>query len=297
MNSMTLKENKEINALLHLLDDPDREIYNTVSEKILHYGKRIIPNLEDLWEHTQDSHVQERIENIIHKVNFNEVYNGFETWFKAPKPNLLAGAILLARYRFPELNEDPIRKTIKSIYQSCWLEINSYLTPLERISIVNSIFYSMYKFKGFDLDSNKPNHFCINEVIDSRSGNNYSLGILYQILCEMLDIPVYMIQLPRQCMLAYFDTLSDFYDLEKTPVKKIQFYIDPSSGSVFTQQDVNAYLSKYKLATDANTYLPLSNKDLLCHTMEALALVYEDLKEPHRQQELVQLAQLRFDVD
>lgn len=292
-----MKDNKQIRALLHLLDDPDIEIFDSVSKQIMQYGKEIIPNLEAFWENTTDTDVQFRIENIIHKVNFNTVFEGFENWFKAEKPALLVGSILLARFRYPDLNEETIRKTIKSIYQSCWLELNNYLTPLEQISIINSIFYSMYKFKGHDLEENKPNHFYINEVVDSRLGNNYSLGIVYQILCEMLDIPVYMIQLPKQTLLAYFDTIHDFLNLDKKPIKKIQFYIDPSSGLIYTQNDVDAYLKKYHLITDENTYLPLSNKDLICNTIDALCVVYEELREEEKKDELSQLIELRNRFD
>ena len=43
---MVLMQNtKEITALFTLIDDPDEEVYYTVSEKIVAYGKAIIPNL------------------------------------------------------------------------------------------------------------------------------------------------------------------------------------------------------------------------------------------------------------
>ena len=127
-----MKETKELKALLHLLDDPDKEVYDTVSDKIIHYGKEVIPKLEHLWESTEDGSVQERIEDIIHKVNFNEVCVNFEKWNKAEKPGLLGGALILANYRFPLIDEDSIRKTIKSIYQSCWLELNNSSPRLNR---------------------------------------------------------------------------------------------------------------------------------------------------------------------
>lgn len=103
-----------------------------------------------------------------------------------------------------------LSQNLKSIYQSCWLELHNYLTPLEQIHVINSVFYSMYKFTGFDLEANKANHYYISEVLETREGNNYSLGIIYQLLCEMLDIPVFAIQLPRQHLLAYFDNQYDF---------------------------------------------------------------------------------------
>lgn len=288
-----MKNSNEIKALLHLLDDPDTEIYETVSKKIMHFGKEIIPNLEEFWENTTNNEVQERIEFIIHKVNFEAVYHDFEKWFNANSPSLLVGSMHIAKFRFPDFSEQIIHKTIKSIYQSCWLELNNFLTPLEQIHIINSIFYSMYKFKGFDLDDNKPNHFFINEVIDSRHGNNYSLGIIYQILCEMLDIPVFMVHLPQHCLLAYFETVHDFFNIEKKPEKKIQFYIDPGNGTIYTQNDVNAYIKKYDFEIEEDTFQPLNNKDIICGTIESLSNVYEELKEIEKHEELSQLIELR----
>ena len=104
--SPDLKSTKEIKALFHLLDDPDREIFETVSHKIVDYGKEIIPNLEELWEKTADNSIQERIENLIHKVNFTDTENGFKAWFEAENQNLLEGAILLSHFRFAEINTD-----------------------------------------------------------------------------------------------------------------------------------------------------------------------------------------------
>lgn len=290
-----MKDPKELKALLHLLDDPDEEVYETVSDKIIHYGKEVIPRLESLWEHTHDNQVQERIEDIIHKVNFNEVYAHFTMWNRAEKPGLLAGALLLANYRFPQIDEEAIRKTIKSVHQSCWLEINDYLTPLEKITIINSIFYNMYKFKGLELEENKPNHYFINEVIETRLGNNYSLGIIYQIICDMLDVPVYAIQLPKQYILAYYDTLYDFRNKTNEPIHKIQFYIDPNNGMIYTQNDVDVFINKYEIKTDANTFLPLSNKTILFKNLEALMQVYQLLQEDDKVEEIQKLMALYSD--
>lgn len=288
-----MKNSKEIKALLHLLDDPDREIFDSVSKKILFYGKDIIPNLESFWEQTTDNTVQERIEDLIHKVNFSDIYHGLEQWFNLDKPNLLDGAILLARYKYPDLEEDQIRKTIKNIYQSCWLELNNYLTPLEQVTIINSIFYSMYKFKGFDLDENKPAHFYMNEVVESHFGNNYSLGILYQVLCEMLDIPVFSVQLPHQFLLAYYDTRYDITLKHNSPFAGIQFYIDPNSGMIYTQNDVDVYLKKYGFTLENDDIYPLSNKEILLCEIEALIQVYNQLQEEDKAKELQTILDLK----
>ncbi|MEN9339433.1 MAG: hypothetical protein RIQ62_745 [Bacteroidota bacterium] len=287
-----IKENPELKALFHLLDDPDRDVYHTVSDKLIHYGKEVIAPLEDLWETTMDNRVQERIEHIIHKVNFNDVFKAWSAWARKPKSSLLSGALLMSAYRYPDLDEAAVHKTIKSIYQSCWLEINNYLTPLEQINIINSIFYNMYKFKGQELEENKPAHYFLNEVLDTRQGNNYSLGLLYQILCEMLDIPVYAIQLPKQYILAYYDTLNDFYDREKQPIHKIQFYIDPNHGMIYTQNDVDVFVKKYNIKVDQNTFRPLAHTEIMYKNLEALMQVYQLLEDEERAHEIHQLMEV-----
>jgi hypothetical protein len=40
-----MNESREISALFKLLDDPDKEVFGAVSDKLIHYGKPIIPNL------------------------------------------------------------------------------------------------------------------------------------------------------------------------------------------------------------------------------------------------------------
>ncbi len=95
-------ENKEISALFHLIDDPDTEVYSQVSDKIISFGKAIIPNLEDLWENTIREELQERIESLIHKLHFRDLTNDFINW-KNGSCELLQGALLTARYQYPEM--------------------------------------------------------------------------------------------------------------------------------------------------------------------------------------------------
>lgn len=84
---------KEIDALLRLIDDPDEEVYDTVQHKLLQYGSPVIPHLENLWEHSLSNYVQERIEMIIHRINFLDLKRELYAW-KNGDSDLLHGACL-----------------------------------------------------------------------------------------------------------------------------------------------------------------------------------------------------------
>ena len=84
-----MQETKELNALFTLIDDPDEEVYSTVSEKIIGFGKPIIPNLEHLWETTLNEEIQERIEMIIHRLHFTDLVADFTEWKDSAYHDLL----------------------------------------------------------------------------------------------------------------------------------------------------------------------------------------------------------------
>lgn len=273
-----MKDTSEIKALFELLDDPDQNIYEAVSQKIIHYGKEIIPNLETYWEQNLNNVLHERIENLIHQVNLNDCLNLFNKWNQTPSNNLLEGALIFAQYKYPNYDKLHCKEIFKKIIQNCWLELNQYLTPLEKITIINSIFYNFEKMKHFELTEDVPAHFYINEVLETKKGNNFTLGILYQALCYDLDIPMFAIQLPRQHLLAYIENYDEYLAKDKQINPSILFFMDPSDGTYFSQNDVDTYLKKYDFKKNENTFKPMSHQQIIFNTIQALSGVYASLK-------------------
>ena len=69
---------KEVESLIKLLDDPDTEISRHVEDKLLSYGNEVIEYLESAWSQSLDTILQERIENLVHKIQFrmlNAIWN------------------------------------------------------------------------------------------------------------------------------------------------------------------------------------------------------------------------------
>jgi hypothetical protein len=292
-----MKHNKEISALLKLIDDPDDEVFDTVADKLLHYGREIIPNLEQLWEVTIDESVQERIEQLIHRVHFQDLQQEFYDWSHSRQPELLRGAILVAKYQFPELNIPTILSQFDKIRRNIWLELNNYLTPLEQVNVFNSILYNYYKLQGHELTEREPKYFFINQVLESKQGNSFSIGILYLALCELLDIPIFAIDLPRQFVFAYIDTLHNFFSPDDEGVQQIQFYIDPTNGMVYTQKDVNAYLRKINANERDQYFVPLLAKRVIYKMLEELSLCYRYRREEQKAEEIQQLMRIIVDQD
>ncbi len=286
---------RQIHALLHLMDDPDEEVYSTVSQRLLDYGKGVIPSLEQLWEATEDEAVQERIETLIHRVHFTDLQAEFLDWSRSPSQEILRGAILVAKYGYPELNVPQLLTQFDKIRRNVWLELNNYLTPLEQVNVLNSMLYSFSKLEGNELSKREPRHFFLNTVLESRQGNAYSIGVIYLALCELLDVPLFAVDIPRQFVFAYIDTLRPVYlptGTEDDIVQQIQFYVDPLAGTVYTQRDVDLYLRKIG-ATERELYFaPLTAKRVVWKMLEELALCYRYRREDAKADEVQELMRI-----
>lgn len=284
-----METNKEISALLHLIDDPDEEVFDAVSRKIVDYGKPIIPNLEHLWETTPDEPIQERIELLIHRLHYRDLAEDFRQWNVSGHHDLMLGAMLTCKFQYPELSTTPVMQEIEKIRRNIWLELNNYLTPLEQINIVTSILYSYYGLKGGETNYQEPNEFLLHKTLESKRGNQVSNGILYLMLCELLDIPVRAINIPKQFIIAYF---KPGYSDEGLPnhIHKIEFFIDPTSGQVFTHQDVESYFKRIAVPPVGSYFKPQKNRQVIRQLLEEFSKCFADEKLRYKQAELVELA-------
>ena len=286
-----MEETREISALFKLIDDPDEEVFGAVSTKIVDFGKSIIPNLEHLWETTPNEQIQERIEMIIHRLHYKDLTEDFNQWSLAGHHDLLVGALLVSKFQYPELSTSATLLEVEKIRRNIWLELNQYLTPLEQIRIVTGILYSYYNLKGNEVAYTDVNEFLIHKLIESKKGNQLSNGILYLIICDLLDIPVKAIGVPKQFVLAYFkpgysnEATEDYRD-------KIEFFIDPTNGMVFTHKDIDSYFKRISVPPVASYFKPLSNKKVIQYLLEEISKCFDNEKEGYKKDELRQLANL-----
>lgn len=285
-----MQENKEIKALFHLIDDPDEEVFSVVCGKIMDYGRGIIPNLENLWENTPSEDIQERIELLIHRLHYRDLTEEFDSWSKSPYQDLLTASILVARFQYPELATTSIMQEMEKLRRNIWLELNSYLTPLEQVHVVSSILYNYYGLKGMEVGYQHPEEFLVNKVLECKRGNTISNGILYLILSELLDIPVRAINIPKQFVLAFFKSDINPED-EANMQNQIEFYIDPLSGQVFTHKDVENYFRRISVPPVPSYFKPISHRRVIQTLLEEFSKCFDNSKEEYKMKELISLSE------
>ena len=196
----------EVEALLRLLDEPDECNFSSIHNKLVSFGPDIIPHLEYSFEMNTNPLVQSRIDEMISIILFSELKNGFEKWADKKDADLLKGMILLAKLSYPLLDENRLLQQIEELRRDIWLEINPNLTMLEKIKVMNHVFFSIHGYQCEGDTSAKPGSLNISDILESKKGTSLSVGILYMIICRQLNLPVHGIDFPGNFLLAYVNS-------------------------------------------------------------------------------------------
>lgn len=257
---------EEIQALLQLLDDPNVEVNQTVSTRILEQGPIILPDLEAAWEGSMDPMHQDRIINLIQEIQTQHNHNQLQKWVRTEQNDLMKGVFLISRYQYPDLEMKELEISLDRIKKDVWLELNNNLTALEKVRILNHIIYDVHGFTRNTKNFYSPQNSFINQVLETGKGNPISLAVVYSIIAQGLNLPIFGVNLPKNFILAYKDVLVE---------EDILFYINPyNRGAVLGRREIEYFLKQQKIEPQESHFRPCSNLEILVRVLHNLINAY-----------------------
>lgn len=267
---MTGNGQRELEALISLLEDPDMQVFDNVSNRLIELGEEAVPPLEKRWEITLRPELQERIEDVIRKIQYNTLNRGMDKWKTDGGSDLLYGAYLVARFQYPELEFEQLNEKIEKIKKDIWLELNNDLTALEKVKVINYFFYDIHRFDKSLKKTHTPQLYLVNHVLDTCKGSPVMLGLIYAELARRLNLPIYGVNLPRNFVLCYYDP-----EYLEDP-NNILFYINPSDrGTVLGLKELKHFLKHLKIEEKTFYFNPCSSVDVIERLIINLQYAYE----------------------
>ncbi|MDB0002322.1 transglutaminase-like domain-containing protein [Salibacteraceae bacterium] len=285
-----MKKLTDISSLIQLLDDPDELVYSHVKIQIMSIGEGAIPNLEEAWESNLFGVLfQNRIEELIHEIQFDAVAKSLNEWAHAKGASLLDGVMIINRYQYPDFDQEKMLKTLEQIQQDIWLELNTNLTAFEQVKVINHILFQIYGFSGNTLDYHSPKNSFLSEVLETKKGNPLSLSLIYSIISQNLDLPIYGVNLPHHFILAYLDRFS-LYKTNNIFETDVLFYVNPfSKGTVFSKKEIDYFLEQLKLDPEDSFFKPATNVSIIRRALSNLENSYTKLGNDDRVKEIKHL--------
>ncbi len=280
----------EIKALISLLDDTDDTIISQVEKRLFQLGPKAIPSLEKPWDLGDISELrQRRLDEIIKKIQSQSLSSELKHWKATNQDDLLAGALIINKIKYGEVDRQFIDNIIDKIKLDVWLEMHYDLTSFEKIKILNYVFFDIHKFIGDNDDYHNPDNSYISRVIERKKGNPISIAILYSLVAQRLGLPVFGINLPQHFIVGYLENQNskEPIRLDETklmvpgPKAKVQFYINPfNKGSIFPIDNLYVFLKQVNIEPRDEYFLPCTNVEILKRMVRNLISSYEKLKNP-----------------
>jgi len=267
-------DDKEIKALVSLLDDDDNRIITQIEEKILSIGTSIIPVLENEWESNFNPVVQERIEDLIHTLQYKLVTERLRDWYSTPEKDLLTGMWILATYQYPDLEIAKLRQDLEQIYYETWLEFRPDLYPLDQVKVINSVLFSKLKFGANTKNFHSPGNSMINVVLETHKGNPITLCVIYLLVAQKLKLPVYGVNLPNLFILTYKDDNNHFY---------INAF---NRGLIFSKQDIENYINELHLVPQKSFFESCESLEIIRRALRNLVMSFEKMGEHAKAEEV-----------
>lgn len=282
-----------IEALIHLIDDPDDAVFQHVRDRLLQYGPDAIPFLENSWEEKDFGLIfHNRIENLIHEIQFEDIKSQLRLWQSSDK-DLIRGAIIIARYQYSGLDENILYRTIQEIRKDIWLELNNKQTAFERVRVFNKVFFGKHKFHGDAKHFHSPMNSYINTVLESRKGNPLSLSIIYSVIAQSLNLPIYGVNLPNHFILAYMDESGVNQLVGNSNPHGVLFYINPfAKGSIFDENEIKEFLKGLNIKPSREYFEPCPNTTIMRRMLTNLIASFQQVGNAEKVNELTELRDL-----
>ena len=277
---------KELNALISLLEDPDKEVFDSVKSRLVKLGIEVLPELENAWESNFDSLVQDRAEKIIHEIHFKEIVKSLKKWIQKKDKNLLEAWFIISKYQYPDIDEQFYRTKIYNLVSQINLEVEQTYSELEKISAFNRVFFTQNGFRGNTRNFQSPDNSFINTVIDKHIGNPLTLSMLYIIIAEKINLPICGVNMPKHFIIGF----EDVNEINGDPIK---FYINPfNKGAILNRQDLEVYLKREKLKEDSKYFTPCGNTTVIKRLLNNLFHSFTFQSKNEKAQEIITLIRL-----
>jgi regulator of sirC expression with transglutaminase-like and TPR domain len=274
---------KELKALVSLLDDQDDHIVTQVVDKIRSLGKEAIPFLEQEWESNFNPLVQRRIEELIHDLQYELLKFRIEEWYVSKDQDLLTGLWLIATYQYPDLEIEKLKQELEQIYYEAWLEFKPDLYPFDQVKVLNGVLFNKLKFGANTKNFHSPGNSMINIVLETHKGNPITLCIIYLLVAQKLKMPVSGVNLPNLFIVTYKD-------------EKNQFYINAfNKGLIFSKQDIENYIHELRLTPQDSFFQPCSNLEIIRRVFRNLIMSFDKMGEHEKAEEVKELLLLIAD--
>lgn len=237
-------QESEFKALIHLLEDDDPNVSSHIEQALLDMGTSIVSRLEAAWGNNPDGVIQQRIEDIIRRIQNQEIFGSLSDWLSASDRTLVEGWQIITQYRFPNFDFVPLQNYLNRLSHRAFAGVTPDMDTAERCMVINRLLYNAESFSGDRRGPLRPENYFLNTFLDRKKGGPFSLGLLYLMMARPLKLNLEGMLLPNH------------YFILKSSDGQRPFFIDVfNRGAFFSEKDLRKFFAEHKIQKEPDSFI------------------------------------------
>ena len=141
-----------------------------------------------------------------------EALEAYRMLMHQPEPDMLEGAMLIARHRHPSADLDTAREMLDDLAEQLIPKLPESRYPLKIVNTISDFLYNDRGFQGAVAgDYYSPDTSCINFVLEERQGIPITLSLIYMEVAKRCEFDLYGVNVPGHFFLTPADTELAFF--------------------------------------------------------------------------------------
>ncbi len=182
---------EELVSLLKLIDEENLSSYQQIKAAILKYGFEAKELLLEIENSALDDLSQERIQDLIDAINYQEIEKTIQAFIKDQEVsplNIWALFVLFAEEKYGFL---PYERELQQILKDAWLDINNDLSVLENANKIYQLLIEKYHFDiADDMLEQIPESYYLHQIITTSICHVFCFQVLFWLIALQCGLPL-----------------------------------------------------------------------------------------------------------
>lgn len=272
-------ENERVKAVISLLADESEFVYSHILPEIKEMQLRGEIDLRKIAKEESNPVIVSKIQQIITQYSDLFIADNIRKWRKHGAVNMFHAWLEISKINNPNLDEEYITEQMNRLSHIIWLKVHEERFDLQKLSKLSEVLFDQ---EGFSISDKKflndPKNYYLDELFESKTGNFWSIPMLFKILCDRLNISIFFVNVESFTSLLYKGKFGDVYILASKPP---QF---------FKIDNYKKFLMDLERPEKASYFRPSSNFKIIMQILNNLTVSYrivDDYKKSEQVQKLI----------
>lgn len=271
---------RQIKALIRLLSDDNERVVRTITGKLIEIGDPAVPLLQEA--EIEQPEMGRRIEGVLDEIRGNRLEEELRALACAAGGgvDLEAGAFLLARYAYPNLDVSAYRAQLDALAAEVRERMGLRVSGEEAVKTLGRYLFGEQAFRGNTRNYYETDNSYLNRVLDRRTGIPISLSVVYLLIGHRLNLPLVGVGMPGHFLVKYE---SDRYKV----------FVDCfNGGALLTEKDCARFLMQAGYGFEERYLAKSPPRAILVRTLKNLIAIYHKLDETVKEARLARFIEV-----